>query len=85
MYGCAYGCCELGHEIQIVRPMVGPKGFLFQRLGERDPFPVGDRCSRPEAIGDRDFWPAMFCTEGAVRLCAYLVDVGGGVAQPPMC
>jgi hypothetical protein len=25
----------------------------------------------------------MFCTEGAVRLWAYLLDVGGGVVQPP--
>jgi hypothetical protein len=32
---------------------------------------VGNRCSRPEGIGDRDFWPAMFCTEGVVRLCVY--------------
>jgi hypothetical protein len=33
---------------------------------------------------DRDFWPALFCAQGAVRLCAYLLDVGGGVAQPPV-
>jgi hypothetical protein len=44
---------------------------------------VGYRCSRTVAIRDRDFWPAMFCTEGAVRRCVYLLDVGGGVAQPP--
>jgi hypothetical protein len=46
---------------------------------------VGYRCSRPEAIGDLDFWPAMFCTEGAVRRYVYLLDVGGGVAQPLVC
>jgi hypothetical protein len=45
---------------------------------------VGNWCSRPEAMRDRDFWPAMFYAEGAVRQCIYLLDVGGGVAQPPV-
>jgi hypothetical protein len=40
---------------------------------------VGNWCSRPEAMRDRDFWPAVFCAEGTVRWC-----VGGGVAQPPV-